>query len=250
MMTLNPDQFTVRNGFDGTITVSELQGDGRPGRFEVPVGVIDYQAPEERIVPAALEGQHSAGHGFPVTNEHGGISYPPGDRPVGRRRPMQQTWLQPVRGGLDDFYVHPAHQGRGIGGMLLNAAQEVHQQRFGRGSTVGADPETSVSADTVGVAAHYGAGHMVDTMDRWTESKGSRDFQAQEVVASRARRSLKYGASHTLGPEIDIKTSLQDKLRHAGLAPEPAPPSDGSKQLSMLSGKRSNAPRIKKRLQQ
>ena len=68
-------------------------------------------------------------------------------------------------------------------------------------------------------------------------------------MGSRARKALKYGAS-SLGPEIDIQTSLQDKLRHAGLAPEPAPPSDGSKQLSMLSGKRSNAPRIKKRLQQ
>ena len=249
-MTLNPDQFTVRNGFDGTITVSELQKvDSNPGRVEVPVGVIDYTAPSERVVPAAVEGMNPDEHSFPVTTEYG-PQYLPRERPVGRRKPLQTTWLTPTQGGLDDFYVHPAHQGRGIGGMLLNAAQEVHQQQFGRGSFVGADPETSVSADTVGVAAHYGAGHMVDTMDRWTESKSSRDFQAQEVVASRARRSLKYGASHTLGPEIDIQTSLQDKLRHAGLAPEPAPPSDGSKQLSMLSGKRSNAPRIKKRLQQ
>lgn len=247
-MTLNPDQFTSRSGPDGVITVSELQKvDDKPGRLEVPVGVISYEPPSERVVPAALEGQNPDKHSFPVTTPHG-PQYLLRDRPAGRRKPMQTTWLYPTQGGLDDFYVHPQYQGRGIGGMLLNAAQEVHQQQFGRGSFAGADPETSVSEDTVNVASHYGAGEMVGGHDRWTESKMSRDYQAREMVAARARPALRHGPMAALGPEIDIQTSLQDKLRHAGLAPDPTPTPDGSKQLSMLSKKRSNAPQVKKRL--
>jgi GNAT superfamily N-acetyltransferase len=224
-MTLNPDQFTARLGKGQQapgwerITLSERIDDGT----EQPRGTIEYVPPSVSL---------AGGRRMPFPADETG----------------QTRWLNQHPGALDDFYVDPEHQGRGIGGMLLNAAQEVHQQRFGRGSVAGANEGTAVSDDTIGVVNHYGAGSAIERAGRWSESKVSRDKVASAVVAMAKYRVHQYGPQGALGEPVEIQTSLQDKLHRAGFTPEPEPPSDGSKQLSMLSKKESKAPQVKKEL--
>lgn len=259
MSNLNEDQFRITgvkarvgpSAFDDDterITVSET-GASYNGyswdKGEFPRGVISYTPPSERPVHVATpEYRHRTDLNFPVVKANGEVASPEW-RSSGVAE--QQTWLSPNPGGLDDFYVHPAHQGRGFGSLLLNAAQDYHQQRFGRGSVIGTDPDTTVSKDTVNVVKHYGASSIIEDNGKWDESKGERDDHAAVQVYMASNRVRRHGPE-SLGREIHPQTSLQDKLHRAGFTPEAAPPPDGSKQLSMLSGKKSSAPRVKKKL--
>ena len=251
-MTLNPDQFQVRadeeyRGDDVTFTATEPTTTFNGRAIEVPRGVLTYTPPKEGVVPAARGGVGGATRGsakdrqreFPVVRE-GGYVGPPS---IHDRSPMQTTWLKPHPGGLDDLAVGTEHQGRGISTHLINAAQEVHQERYGRGTFAMPDRDTSLSDDSKGVADHYGV--PTPHNDRWSESKASRDNWADSKVNNRIMRSL--GNPGRLGPVVPVTSSLQTKLQSAGLAPGPEPRQEQVHQPSMLKGKKSSAPQVKGR---
>lgn len=243
-MTLNPQQFQVRadeeyKGGEVVLTATE-QADSFGRNVEVPRGTLSYSPPKELVVPAARGGGRLGNHkDYPVTRAGSYVGLPS----VLDRGPMQTTWLKPEPGGLDDLAVGTEHQGRGISTHLINAAQEIHQERFGRGSFAMPDPDTSLSDDSKGVADHYGV--PTPHNDRWSESKTGRDDWADRKVNDRIMRSL--SSPDRLGPVVQPTSSLQDKLQSVGLAPGPEPRQEQVHQPSMLKGKKSSAPQVKRK---
>jgi GNAT superfamily N-acetyltransferase len=198
----------------------------------------------------------------------------------------EMFWQRPAR--LDMLAVDPEYHGRGVGSALVGLAVNEHQARFGQNSVPGVSE--NLSADSSAMATKLTGRQHEQTWGTGMEETPDHDDDVVAALGGRPEDEFaaekmwdNRGVPEALREEADWHDENPDEYddwparpvrqyptgdlsRHVALytgtmppeAPADAPDQrtwgpEGTgegKQLSFLKGKKSNAPQVKKRLQQ